>query len=58
MLVGTWSLLVLGFSIYNIHYYAAIVSVEATDVMTAAEHPFLTMDVCVYQWINWQLELI
>lgn len=36
MLVGTWSLLVLWFSIYNIYYYAAIVSVEATDVTTAA----------------------
>lgn len=51
MLVGTWSLLVLWFSIYNIYYYAAIVSVEATDVTTAAEHPLLTMDVCVYQLI-------
>lgn len=36
MLVGTWSLLVSRFSIYNIHFYAAIVSVEATDVTTAA----------------------
>lgn len=36
MVVGTWSLLVSQLSVYNIHEYGSIVSVEATDVTTAA----------------------